>query len=508
MRNILPFVLLLPLIMLLVVSCGKESTSSKQPVLTVSVSTLAFGSIRSVDSLTVSNTGGGTLNWLASPGQIWITVNPNQGSLSAGASITVTVTIDRDVVPQGGDYSDNISFTSNGGSATVAVTMHKAFLEVAPAQVDFGASDINKQLLLTNNSSDTITWYGESDESYLSVNPSTGTLYASASAYLTASADRSLLVDGTHQGNFYFYSQSESLIVAASLEVTPDLSVSEDSLFLTSPAKDSIVVANSGYGVLDWTLTYSTNDGNPWLTVTPDSGQCSHTTTDTLEVDVDSTGLQPDVYYGSIFISSDGGSDTVSVQMIVGGGEWLYYDDGSYENAVMLSSPGYMLVRFNDQGDGPAKVTKFTIHVMDHPAQVKIRGWSSVFDQVYVPDSLLYAPPTLYSTSVGLNYFTDLNWNFDGSFFLGYYQPDTLGPYLSIDTTGTPALRSYFHYLGQWYYFEDVNFAIRAYVVGGPTSSGGDSERELSPDAVYFLPSEEAEPSSIDKRKLIRLFER
>ncbi|TET66346.1 MAG: hypothetical protein E3J45_06640, partial [Candidatus Zixiibacteriota bacterium] len=128
-------------------------------------------------------------------------MSPNHGGLSAGANISVTVTIDRDVVPQGGDYSDNISFTSNGGSATVAVTMHKSILAATPAQVDFGSTYASRQLVLQNESNDTLNWQGSADESYLGVTPNTGTLYASGSVNLTVSADRILLVDGTHTGN-------------------------------------------------------------------------------------------------------------------------------------------------------------------------------------------------------------------------------------------------------------------------------------------------------------------
>jgi len=506
MRKIVPFVLLLPAIMLLVVSCGKESTSSSQPVLTVSVSTLAFGSVRSVDSLTVSNTGGGTLNWLASPGQIWITVNPNQGSLSAGASITVTVTIDRDVVPQGGDYSDNISFTSNGGSATVAVTMHKSILAATPAQVDFGSTYASRQLVLQNESNDTLNWQGSADESYLGVTPNTGTLYASGSVNLTVSADRILLVDGTHTGNFYFHAGSESLIVAATLEVTPVLSLTPDSLIMAAPDTESVFIENDGYGTLDWTANAVTDDGGSWLEVTPAAGICTHTTADTLTVVVDSSGFTVSDYSGWIVVTTDDGTDSVRVHVVLG--EWLYYDDGSYETGVMLTSPGYLLVRFNDPGDGSVTVTKFLLNVTAQPQPIELCGWSSIYTGVYVPDSLLYEPPSQYSTSIGDNYFDVTGWDFDGSFFVGYYQTGTLGPYVSVDTTGTPALRSYFGDPSQWYYLTDANFAIRAYVVGGSTLSGGGQERELSPEAVYFLPSEQAEPSSIDKQKLIRLFER
>ena len=504
MRKALPFVLLLPLIMLLVVSCGKESTSSNQPVLTISVSTISFGSVRSADSLTVGNTGGGTLNWSASPGQIWITVNPNQGSLSAGASVTVTVTIDRDVVPQGGDYSDNISFTSNGGSATVAVSMHKSVLSAAPAQIDFGATYATRQLTLTNESNDTLNWQGSADKTYLGVTPNVGTLYDNGSVNLTVSANRILLVDGIHTGNFYFYAGSESLIVAATLEVTPVLSLSPDSLIMAAPDTEWVFIENDGYGTLDWTASAVTDDGGSWLEVTPAAGVCTHTTADTLTVVVDSSGFTTSDYSGWIIVTTDDGTDSVRVLVVLG--EWLYYDDGTYEDGLKLVSPGYLLVRFNDSGDGPATVKRFMIDVAGEPQPIKICGWSSVYSGGYVPGSLLYDPTSQYSTSLGENYFEVSDWDFNGSFFVGYYQIGTLGPYLSADLDGTPALRSYFGDPSQWYYLNDANFAIRAYVTGGGAAAGG--ERELLPEAVYFLPLEGAELATVEKQKLIRLFER
>jgi len=331
-------------------------------------------------------------------------------------------------------------------------------------------------------------------------------MYAYDQINLTLSADRTLLVDGTHEGNFYFYAESESLIVPATLEVTPELSLSPTSLAMSSPDTDFVFVGNDGYGTLDWTASAVTDDGGSWLEVSPLAGQCTHTSTDTLTVTVDSTGLSPADYYGWVVVTTDGGDDSVRVQMAVG--EWLYYDDGTYEDGLMLVDPGYVLVRFNDSGDGPVTVEKFMINVAGQPQPIRICGWSSVYSGGYVPDDLLYESTSQNSTKLGDNYFEVSDWNFNESFFVGYYQPGTLGPYLSADLDGTPALRSYFGDPSQWYYLNDANFAIRAYVVGGSTVASGGQKRELSPEAVYFLPSERAEPSSIDKRKLIRLPEK
>jgi hypothetical protein len=504
MRKLLTLLLLLPALILLTTSCGKDSTSSSNPVLAVTPGTLGFGATRSVDTLQVTNSGSGTLTWSAAAVQIWITLNPDQGSLGAGASTNIVVTVDRSVIPQGGDYTDDITFTSNGGTATVAVTMHKSVLKSTPPQIDFESTYATRQLVLTNESDDTLNWQGSADETYLGVSPDVGTLYDNGSVNLTVSADRALLVDGAHTGNFYFYAGAESLIVPATLEVTPELSLGPDSLLMSPPDTDYVFIGNDGYGTLDWDATYRTEDGGSWLSVTPLSGVCTHTTTDTLTVVVESPGLISDEYVGWVVVTTDDGTDSVKVQM----GEWVFYDDGSYENAVMLTSPGYLLVRFNDSGDGAVSVSTFMIHVSADPEPIQLCGWSSIYSGGFIPDSLLYESTSLQNTTTGNNYFNVSDWDFTGSFFVGYYQPDTLGPFLSVDTTGTPALRSYFGDETQWYYLTDANFAIRAYVVGGGTMYGGGRERELRPEAVYFLPSEDVKLTSIDRQKLIRLWRR
>jgi len=511
MRKIVPFVLLLPAIMLLVVSCGKESTSSSEPVLSVTPSSLGFGSTRSEDTLTVANTGGATLNWSATYTRSWLSLGSSQGALDAGASSQVVVTVDRSGL-SGGDHSDAIEFTSDGGQANVNVSMHTSILQVVPSALDFGAAQDSLQITLTNTATDTTVQWNSSvvPQTYqgdITLAPSTGTLYGSPdSETINVVVDRSTLAEGVHEALIYLYAGQDSAVVEVSLEVSPVLSLSPFSLVLGAPDTAQILVGNSGFGTLYWALDYGTDDGGSWLEVEPLSGQNNHDSYDTVNAVVDSVSSSLATYFGWIAVSSDGGNDTVRVSSTVKG--CIYYDDGTYEDGVRLNEPGYLLARFNNPGAGNVTLSRMMIDVMAEPAQVKICGWSSTQTPDYVPYNLLYEPPTLYTLEIGENIFSELNWDFDGTFFVGYYQPDTLAPYLSTDLTGTSALRSYFGDPSQWYYLTDANFAIRAYVTGGPTVSGAGRERELSPDAVYFLPSEQAEPSSIDKQKLIRLFER
>jgi hypothetical protein len=69
--------------------------------------------------IAVKNIGGGTLNWSAQAGDQAVTVSPNQGSLAAGASKSLTISGSHPAPP---GSTLIISFTSNGGNATVTFT--------------------------------------------------------------------------------------------------------------------------------------------------------------------------------------------------------------------------------------------------------------------------------------------------------------------------------------------------------------------------------------------------
>ena len=69
---------------------------------------------------TIQNTGGGTLNWSITSPPAWLNFSATSGSLGAGASQTITVSVNAgsSQATTFGTYSGTISVTSNGGSAS------------------------------------------------------------------------------------------------------------------------------------------------------------------------------------------------------------------------------------------------------------------------------------------------------------------------------------------------------------------------------------------------------
>lgn len=88
------------------------------PLLSVSPSSLSFGSSTNQKSFIITNTGGGTLTWTVSYNQPWLVASPSSGSGNA----TVMVNIDRSVL-NSGSHSATITVNSNGGAQTITVSV-------------------------------------------------------------------------------------------------------------------------------------------------------------------------------------------------------------------------------------------------------------------------------------------------------------------------------------------------------------------------------------------------
>ena len=138
------------------------------PSLSVSKSSLNFGTSGSSLNLTVSNSQyGDQLNWWVGLKPSWVSLSPSSGSLGPpGGSQTVTATVNRGGLGPG-TYTDTIIFTSNGGSQSVSVSMTvpepvvpepDPKLSVNPTTHDFETSEINYQFTVTNTGGGTLNW--------------------------------------------------------------------------------------------------------------------------------------------------------------------------------------------------------------------------------------------------------------------------------------------------------------------------------------------------------------
>jgi len=125
----------------------------ESPSLSVSPSSLNFGSVTNNLNLTVKNSQyGDQLNWWVVSKPSWVSVNPASGSLGPpGGSQTVTATVNRGGLNPG-PYNGIINFASNGGSQNVSVSM-----TVPDTIPPTGTISINSGAVYTGSTSVTLT---------------------------------------------------------------------------------------------------------------------------------------------------------------------------------------------------------------------------------------------------------------------------------------------------------------------------------------------------------------
>ncbi|HEU0025243.1 MAG TPA: LamG-like jellyroll fold domain-containing protein, partial [Thermoleophilaceae bacterium] len=178
------------------------------PVLAVSPASLSFtatagGANPAAQTVNVTNTGGGTLNWTASDNQTWLSVSPVSGTAPGTVSVSTNVS-----GLAAGTYTGTVTVTAAGASGspkTVAVTLAvnpaSPVLAVAPSSLAFsgtqgGASPAAQTVNVTNTGGGTLSWTASDNQTWLSVSPVSGT----APGTISVSTNTSGLAAGTYTG--------------------------------------------------------------------------------------------------------------------------------------------------------------------------------------------------------------------------------------------------------------------------------------------------------------------
>ena len=151
-------------------------------------------------TLTISNTGGGTLSWSANETTPWLTLSTAGGT--GNGSVTLTATTGS--LPVG---SNSGTVTLSGGTGVAPVTVPVTFTIAAAPNITLnlssltyaatqGAANPTNQTVSLTTSGGTLNWTVSDDVSWLTVSPASG----SSNSTLTASVNTAGLATGTQAG--------------------------------------------------------------------------------------------------------------------------------------------------------------------------------------------------------------------------------------------------------------------------------------------------------------------
>jgi len=297
------------------------------PAIGASPTSLSFtaqqgGSNPAAKTLSISNTGGGTLSWSASDNVAWLAVSPASGTGNGPVTLAVTT-----ATLTAGSYSGLITLTGTGATTvTVPVTFAVTAAPVPPAigasptSLSFtaqqgGGNPIAQTLSISNTGGGTLNWSASPNNTWLAISPASGTGNGAG----TISVTTGILTAGSYSGNITLSATGASSVtvpVTFTVTAAPTITLSPTSLTYTatqggtSPASQTVALTTAG-GTVNWTAS----DSASWLSVSPASGSG---TSSTLTAAVNTTGLSAGTYNGTITVSATGASSkTVAVTLTV-----------------------------------------------------------------------------------------------------------------------------------------------------------------------------------------------
>ncbi|MEK6641780.1 MAG: BACON domain-containing carbohydrate-binding protein, partial [Nitrospirota bacterium] len=302
------------------------------PAIGATPTSLAFtaiqgGSNPAAQTLSILNTGGGTLNWSASENAGWLALSAGTGTGNG----TVTLQATTGALATG---SHTGTLTLSGGTGVTPVTIPVSFtvtaapvppaISMSPTSLSFTAQQGSgnpaaQPLSITNRGGGTLTWSVTDNSSWISPSPTSGT----GNGGTTISVTTSFLAAGTYNGIVTISAAgAPSVTVPVTFTVTPGATLQTTTMNLNpsnlnyaatqgaaNPASQAISVTNTG-GVSNWTVS----DNASWLAVNPASGSGSST----LTASVNTAGLTVGTHTGTLTVSSAGSSSkTVAVTLTV-----------------------------------------------------------------------------------------------------------------------------------------------------------------------------------------------
>ena len=296
---------------------------------------------------TLQNTGGSSINWTASKLQPWTTLPSTHGTLGAGASVTVTVSINsgaNSLTP--GSYSDTVSFTNttNGnGNTTRSVSLTvipPGTLSVTPADglTSSGTqggpfTPSSKVYTLQNIGSSSINWIASNGQSWDTLSSTSGTLAAGASTTVTVSlnSNANSLAAGSYSDTVSFTNTTNgngnttrpvslTVILPAALSVTPAEGLTSSGIQggPFTPSSKVYTLQNTGGSSINWTASKL----QTWTTLSSTSGTlgAGASTTVTVSINSGANSLTPGSYSDTVSFTNTtngNGNTTRSVSLTV-----------------------------------------------------------------------------------------------------------------------------------------------------------------------------------------------
>lgn len=188
--------------------------------LALSVSYLNFGPSSNSLSFEILNIGNRPFNWnISGLDKVdWLSVLPASGTVEAGKSNVVVVSLNRDVIKEAKETVILVNADNESAalkiSAEVEVVSRKSKIELSTDKLDFGSETTSMSLEVTNVGEVDVNWtVSDVNTNWVKVTPVSGSLKVGNKSTLQVVIERSELMEGENKTTFFVRTEGESLPV-------------------------------------------------------------------------------------------------------------------------------------------------------------------------------------------------------------------------------------------------------------------------------------------------------
>ena len=278
--------------------------------LTVSPTTLNFGTSQTEMSVTIANKGTEETEWTVEMGNnSWLSANPKMGRIGAGKSQTIVFTVKRELLTEEKSIVVNIAAFGNTYPISVSCAPKQTHgeLSVESTSLDFGEDATELNLKIKNVGDDVMNWtISNITAPCLSVSETSGKLDIGENKIVKVKLDRDKLTEDLSTTFIVSDgSNNKSITVKAKKKILKgELSIEPTSLdFGEDASEKTITIKNVGTASLKWTISNITAP----LSVSVKEGELAVGGSKVVQVKLDRESMTEDL--STTLIVSDGTTD-------------------------------------------------------------------------------------------------------------------------------------------------------------------------------------------------------
>ena len=327
----------------------------KDAEITITPSSLNFGTTQEEMSVTITNNGNTETEWTLELGSnSWLSANPKAGRIGSNKTQSIVFSANRDKLGESKSVVVNLSAFGNSFPISISCSPKddkKPEMSVSPTTLDFGDTAQEQTLEIKNTGEANLNWKIEGITSdCIIVSESEGTVAPSGNRVVQVKLDRSKMSNDLSTSFIVSDGTKEEAIIVKAVKAKAILSISPKNLdFGEEQTELQLNIGNTGNAELSWNIT---NVSDECLSVAATSGKVPARGSSEVIVKLNRSTM-PQTLNATITISDGTQEEKVAVTAVKGSvtagtvipeGMYVYYKfdndfNDATENAVHGSAP-------------------------------------------------------------------------------------------------------------------------------------------------------------------------